>query len=293
MLCSNPFRCVCDIRPVCGAHKKSDAVGLAAMTGRSAVVAPEPETVTYEHDRAEVPPLREECGMKNSNGDLISRSVIHPFGEFADKVTEHIVLTGTMGSGKTRQTMNEVSSTVTNGVNVVELPRIKLAINQQRAYSAIYGRCVFNCKIQSLLPEGETLDLMDKIKLLDAKVDGKGRSGNMDIAAREQLLARLGQGYTVYTRMDKVSSIYSLQPHQIVSTDICVVTENAIPCCYPFAARQVQDPHIDRRERYRHCHRTTEAASSDRKETKISHHQLVYHRRAQVSYGDGRDKVSE
>jgi hypothetical protein len=108
-----------------------------------------------------------------------------------------------MGSGKTREATAYISQHVGDGVNVVNVPRRKLAVNQQRSYSAMYGRQVFESRISSLLSGDETRELQSRIKALDAKVSGADRSGNMDVVNREQLLARLGHGYVVYSKADK------------------------------------------------------------------------------------------
>lgn len=161
----------------------------------------DPETVTFEHNRAEVPSFVEIVEVKANNGDLIKRAIIQE--EQQDGVLEHPVLTSNMGSGKTRETQGEVSRTINLGVNVTNVPRRKLAVNQQRSHSATYGRCVFDGRISSLLSEDETHALNRRIAALDVKVNGAARCGNMDIAQREQLLARLGHGYVVYSKADK------------------------------------------------------------------------------------------
>jgi hypothetical protein len=169
----------------------------------------DPETVMFEHNRAEVPPFGEQVNVKASNGDLIQRAIVEKevgyqagAGLF-QRVVEHPALTGTMGSGKTRETTAYISQNVEEGVNVVNVPRRKLAVNQQRSYSAMYGRQVFESRISSLLSGDETRELQSRIKALDAKVSGADRSGNMDVVNREQLLARLGHGYVVYSKADK------------------------------------------------------------------------------------------
>eukprot|EP00966_Prymnesium_polylepis_P039095 907385-Prymnesium_polylepis.1 len=110
----------------------------------------EPETVTYEHDSDEVPPFHDDKVLKKEDGSLVKRPIINSFGEFSDKVIEHHVLTGFMGSGKTRETTAHVQATAKDGVNLVLVPRRKLAVNQQRSYSAAYGRLVHQGKLPSL-----------------------------------------------------------------------------------------------------------------------------------------------
>ena len=58
-----------------------------------------------------------------------------------------------MGSGKTRETASHVSDTVKKGVNAVVVPRRKLAVNQKRSCSAIYGRKVFDKTLLGLIPD--------------------------------------------------------------------------------------------------------------------------------------------
>lgn len=173
------------------------------LHNKLSAAALEPETVVFEHDCDEIPPLDNPVVLKGGDGLLLRRSIINLAGEFADKVVEHPVLAGAMGSGKTRQTIGFVGATVHDGVNLVHVPRRKLATNQQRSYSAVYGRLVWGGRLPSLIGDGETRSLVEKVTSLDLKCNGAQRANNMDIARREQLLARLGHGYVVYSKQDK------------------------------------------------------------------------------------------